>query len=96
MNSQRAFWISGAATLAVMLLLGLAVNSRQDSTTASPTTTQYTAQVEPWPAEPAGYSYREKRDRDEYHEDHEEREEKHERKHRRKHHEDERHEREHR
>ena len=24
MNSQRAFWISGAATLAVMLLLGLA------------------------------------------------------------------------
>lgn len=72
MNSKKAFWISGAATLAVMLTLGAAINSKQTAADTAPTATQYAVTAPPsqeW-GEQDGRGYGEEREEHEKHERH--------------------------
>lgn len=62
MNSQRAFWLSGALTLAVLAVLGTAINSRNTEPSAPPALSQEASTVES-----SSPTYRD-RDEDEEHE----------------------------
>lgn len=66
MNSQRVFWLSGALTLAVLAILGAAVNSRQVDRTAYPTPAALVQSEQP------SYIYRENQEEQE--DEHRERE----------------------